>query len=102
MVIKWTPLALEQLQNFKETSKAELHNIKDYIKSLVVFTNSLLSNSELGKVMFKLNDIKFRQLLYKKHRIIYYIKESEIQIVSIIHTSQNLERAISILEKYYR
>lgn len=36
--------------------------------------------------MFKLNDIKFRQLLYKKHRIIYYIKENEIQIVSIIHT----------------
>lgn len=102
MVIKRTTLAIEQLQNFKEISKAELHNIKDYIKSLVIFTNSLLSNSELRKVMFKLNDIKFRQLLYKKHRIIYYIKENEIQIVSIIHTSQNLEMTISILEEYYR
>ncbi len=28
MVIKWTPLAIEQLQNFTKISKAELHNIK--------------------------------------------------------------------------
>ena len=102
MVIKWTPLAIEQLQNFKEISKAEPHNIKDYITSLVIFTNSLLSNNELGKIMFKLNDVNFRQLLYKKHRIIYYIKKDEIRIVSVIHTSQNLERAIAILEKYYK
>lgn len=102
MVIKWTPLAIEQLHNFKKISKAESNNIRDYITSLVVFTNELLSNNELGKVMFKLNDTKFRQLLYKKHRIIYYIKKEEIQIVSVIHTSQNLERAISILEKYYK
>lgn len=102
MVIKWTPLAIEQLKNVKETSKAKSNNIKDYITSLINFTSNLLLNNELGKVMFKLNDVRFRQLLYRKHRIIYYIKEEEIQIVSIIHTSQNLERAISILEKYYK
>lgn len=102
MVIKWTPLAIEQLQNFKEISKVEPHNIKDYIVSLVAFTNSLLDNNELGKVMFMLDDVKFRQLLYKKHRIIYYVKNNEIQIVSVIHTSQNLTKAIAILEKYYK
>ena len=101
MVIKWTPLAIEQLQNFVEISKAEPHNVKKYITSLVDFSNSLLTNNELGKVMFVLNNIKFRQLLYKKHRIIYYIRKYEIQIVSVIHTSQNLERAIAILEKIY-
>lgn len=102
MVIKWTPLAIEQLQNFREISKAESHNIKDYIISLVTFTNSILDNNELGKVIFMLNNVKFRQLLYKKHRIIYYVKNGEIQIVSIIHTSQNLEKALAILEKYYK
>ena len=50
--------------------------------------------------MFNFNNVQFRQLLYKKHRIIYYILKNEIQIVSVIHTSQNLEKAISILEKY--
>ena len=101
MVIKWTPLAIEQLQNFVEISKAEPHNVKKYITSLVDYSNSLLSNNELGKVMFILDNVKFRQLLYKKHRIIYYIKKDEIQIVSVIHTSQNLERAIAMLEKLY-
>ena len=101
MVIKWTPLAIEQLQNFVKISKAEAHNVKKYITSLVDYSNSLLSNNELGKVMFTLNNVKFRQLLYKKHRIIYYIKNDEIQIVSVIHTSQNLERAIAMLEKFY-
>ena len=101
MVIKWTPLAIEQLQNFVEISKAETHNVKKYITSLVDYSNSLLSNNELGKVMFILDNVKFRQLLYKKHRIIYYIKKDEIQIVSVIHTSQNLERAIAMLEKFY-
>ena len=101
MGIKWTPLAIEQLRNFVEMSKAEPHNVKKYITSLVNYSSSLLSNNELGKVMFTLNNVKFRQLLYKKHRIIYYIKKDEIQIVSIIHTSQNLESAIAMLEKLY-
>lgn len=102
MVIKWTPLAIEQLQNLREISKAEPHNIKEYISSLITFTNSLLDNNELGKVIFMLNNVKFRQLLYKKYRIIYYVKNDEILIVSVIHTSQNLERALALLEKYYK
>lgn len=73
MVIKWTPLAIEQLQNFEEISKAEKNNIKEYIKSLVVFTNSILYNNKLEKVMFELNKIIFRQLLYKQHRINYLL-----------------------------
>ena len=73
MVIKWTPLAIEQLQNFEEISKAEKNNIKEYIKSLVVFTNNILYNNKLEKVMFKLNKIIFRQLLYKQHRINYLL-----------------------------
>ena len=56
----------------------------------------------MGKVMFKLNNVSFRQLLYKKHRIIYYIKKDEIQIVSVVHTSQSLDKAITILERYYK
>lgn len=102
MVIKWTPLAKEQLKNFTKISKAEPHNLKKYITALVAYSDRLLDNNELGKAMFKINDVIFRQLLYKKHRIIYYIRENEIQIVSVIHTSQNLEKAIAILEKYYR
>ncbi len=102
MVIKWTPLAIEQLQNFIKISKAEEHNIKDYISSLIEFTNQLLWSNEMGKVMFKLNNVSFRQLLYKKHRIIYYIKKDEIQIVSVVHTSQSLDKTITILERYYK
>ena len=102
MVIKWTPLAIEQLQNFIKISKAEEHTIKDYISSLIEFTNQLLWSNEMGKVMFKLNNVSFRQLLYKKHRIIYYIKKDEIQIVSVVHTSQSLDKAITILERYYK
>lgn len=101
MVIKWTPLAIEQLQNFIKISKAEDRTIKDYISSLIEFTNQLLWSNDMGKVMFKLDSVKFRQLLYKKHRVIYYVKKDEIQIVSVIHTSQNLDKAIAILEKYY-
>ena len=102
MVIKWTPLAIEQLQNFIKISKAEEYTIKDYISSLIEFTNQLLWSNEMGKVMFKLNNVSFRQLLYKKHRIIYYIKKDEIQIVSVVHTSQSLDKAITILERYYK
>lgn len=102
MVIKWTPLAIEQLQNFVKISKAEDRTIKDYISSLIEFTNKLLWSNDMGKVMFKLNSVKFRQLLYKKHRVIYYVKNDEIQIVSVIHTSQNLDKAIAVLEKYYK
>ena len=102
MVIKWTPLSKEQLQNFMKISKAEKHNIIKYVIELVNYTDSLLANNQMGKVLFILDKVEFRQLLYKKHRIIYYIKENEIQVISVIHTSQNLDKAINVLQKLYK
>ena len=61
------------ITKFWRNIKSRKNNIKEYIKSLVVFTNSILYNNKLEKVMFKLNKIIFRQLLYKQHRINYLL-----------------------------
>ncbi len=102
MGIKWTPLAINHLHEFIKISKAEKENKQKYLENLINFTNCIIDNNEIGKALFTYNNITFRQLLYKQHRIIYYINDNQIYIVSVIHTSQNLEKAIKIVEKFIK
>jgi len=82
-------------------SKLAPQNLERYIHSLILYSYNLLSHNYLGKVIFQLGNYPLRQLLFRKHRILYYIQNKKIQIVSIVHTSQNLLKSLSIIQKYF-
>ena len=46
-----------------------------------------------------ISNYEIRQLIYKKHRIIYHIKGSDIVILSVLHTRLDLGKALRKLKR---
>lgn len=69
-----------------------------YISGLLNYINTLTTFSHLGKTLFYINNIEIRQLLYGKHRIIYYLEPDKIIILSVIHTSRDTHKSIKFLK----
>lgn len=100
MVIKWTRLARNDLLKFYQNAHPYTEdNVKKYIEELIQYTKILKDFPNLGKNIFYIKDFEIKQLLFKKHRIIYYIQETKIIILTIIHTSRNINRILKTLKK---
>lgn len=100
MVI-WTDNAISHITDFiDEAREGTEKTAKNYMKKLIEYADILETMPELGKKMEKIiadNDI--RQLIYKKHRIIYCKKENDIVILSVLHTRLDLGKALKNLKK---
>ena len=90
MVVIWTERSKVDLRNFlhnirEGTSKSATH----YISNLTKYVDSLEDNPFLGKPYSKLISINLRQLVYRKHKILYTISGNQIFILSVLHTSRD-------------
>jgi len=58
-----------------------------------IFTKAqiLLQFREFGKRLKEFPEKEYRELLYKRYRIIYKLKEDEIYIMTIIHSARLLK-----------
>ena len=97
MVINWSEFAQESLKNFIEITK--IQNTEKYVHDLFDYIDLLIENNYLGKYQFKFNDHDVRQLIFRKHKILYYVKNDEIRILALIHSSQDY---ITILKQMLR
>ncbi len=89
--IEWLPKAhanLDEIVDYLEINTSV--NITSFLVDLESTINRLKTFPELGKKVLK--KPKFRQLLYKKYRIIYEFKkiEDKVIIILIIHGSRIL------------
>ncbi len=100
MVI-WTDNAISHITEFiDETREDTEESAKSYMRKLIDYTDILDTMPELGKNMdYIVADYEIRQLIYKKHRIIYHIKENNIVILSVLHTRLDLGKALRKLKR---
>lgn len=102
MEIIWLDDAKNDLISYKQNSSIITEEkIENYLNNLVEYVTSLTTYPYLGKLFFYHNGTEVRQLLYKMHRIIYYIENNEIRILAIIHTSQDIDSAIQYLNNFF-
>ena len=97
MVIKWTTSAKQDLKDF--IKNARIYNPTQYVTSLMDYAENLAISNQLGKFLFSINELEIRQLIYKKHRIIYYVEVDEVVILSVVHTARNLTKYIEFLKE---
>lgn len=98
MVINWSEFAIENLRDFIKITK--IYNIAEYTNELFEYTNNLIDNNSLGKYILTFNSYEIRQLVFKKHKILYYIYENEIRILALIHSSQDYGSILKQMLKY--
>ena len=98
MVINWSEFAQESLKKFIEITK--IPNTEKYVHDLFDYIDLLIENNNLGKYQFKFNDYDVRQLIFRKHKILYYVKNDEIRILALIHSSQDHITILKQMLKY--
>lgn len=100
MVI-WTDTAVSHITDFIDDARQDTENTaKAYMKKLVDYTDILSTMPELGKKMKHIIlNYELRQVIYKKHRIIYYIKENNAIIIAILHTKLDIDKALKRIKR---
>ena len=103
MVVIWQEQAKNDLKDYLDHTRIITEGkARKYILSLVDYANSLAEFPYLGKSFYHYNNIEIRQLLYEMHRIFYYIKNNEVIIISVIHTSRSIENTMKYLKNIFQ
>lgn len=100
-MIIWTRNSINDINDFIKEARfdTKITAIK-YISRLTSYSNILESMSNIGKNLHKkIKGYEMRQLIYRKHRIIYTIKNDNIYIVAVVHTRLDLKKALNKLNK---
>ena len=101
MEIVITKKAQTDLYNFFNISRPDTENyVISYIYDLIDYTELLSKFSQIGKIVDYIESFEIRQLLHKKHKILYTIYNSKIYILRFVHTSQNfnLKKNLNLID----
>jgi plasmid stabilization system protein ParE len=103
LVVIWSKNAKYDLKNYLKKSKIQSQQkLKKYISSLIIYTKLLEHFPKLGKVFYVYKNIEIRQLIFKIHKIFYFIQNDKIIIVKVANPSQDLSNIIKIIKKYFK
>ena len=85
MRVRWARPAIRRLAEITEyISENNPENAKRFIRTLYVSISSQLSMfPHLGRKVRELNDPKYRELIYRKYKIIYMITKDEVVILTV-------------------
>jgi|GEM_PF-2344070 len=99
MVI-WTDNAISHITEFIDSAREDTEEItKSYMNKLVDYTDILETMQELGKkIEFAISDYEIRQMIYKKHRVIYHVKDNDIVVLAVLHTRLDFDKALKKLK----
>ena len=96
MYIVWTESAKEDLANYRNESK--ILNVEIYIEKLIDYVDELENYPRLGKKIFNKKDKEIRKLIYKMHKILYYLENDKIFILAVLHGHRDMK----VVEKYIK
>ena len=87
MVVIWKKPARLDLQNYFKYTET-LHP-EEYIFNLIDYVDTLKTFPNLGIEYIKIYDFEIHFLIYRMHKVYYYIKNNKINIIKVAHTHMN-------------
>ena len=100
-MVVWTDNAITNITEFIDDAKIDTEETaKSYMRKLIDYVDILETMPELGKKMnYIILNYEVRQLIYKKHRIIYHIKANDAVILAVLHTRLDIGTALRKLKR---
>jgi len=90
--IVWTKEALKDIDSIANfISKDSEFYAKQFVKKLIDATMKLERYPTIGKPLHELPQSVYKEILFKKYRIIYRYDEQYIYIISVHHSARLLE-----------
>lgn len=101
-MVVWSDTSIMHITEFVDEAKnGTEQTAKNYMNKLIDYVEILNTMPNLGNDFpIKLyNKYKLKQLIYKKHRIVYNIENNDIVILAVIHTRLDIKKAIRSIKK---
>jgi addiction module RelE/StbE family toxin len=85
MKIKWTNEALEQLADIEDfISKDSPERATGFVDQIIEHAEqSLPDNPRIGRTVPEISNPDIRELIFRKYRIVYRLKENSIEILTV-------------------
>jgi plasmid stabilization system protein ParE len=86
----WTKTSFEDL----ETSAAYLardspRNASRFVRAILLATERLLPMPRRARMVPELQDPAIRELIIKRHRIVFWIHDEDVEILSVLHGARD-------------
>lgn len=100
-MVVWTNNSISNIKEFINTAREGTEEkAKEYMNNLIDYIDILEETPKAGKKMnYYISNYEVRQIIYKKHRIFYYINGNDIVILSIVHTRLDIKKTFRNLKK---
>lgn len=93
MKLLWSKESLIRLQEIEEYISLDNPVVAiEFVDKLISLAETLLNNPEKGRIVPELSLENIRELLYKNYRIVYLIKKSSIDILTVFEGHQLLKQ----------
>jgi toxin ParE1/3/4 len=103
MKIFWTKEALLRLQDIEEyISRDNPIDAIEFIDKLISLAETLIDNPEKGRIVPELSLQNIRELIHKNYRIVYLVKKSSVDILTVFESHQLLKREEIFLSRIER
>jgi addiction module RelE/StbE family toxin len=102
MKIFWTKEALLRLQEIEEYISRDNPAIAiEFVDKLIEIAETIIDNPKKGRIVPELSIENIRELLFKNYRIVYLVKKSIIDILTIFEGHRSLKREKYLKTKTY-
>ncbi|MDQ7818186.1 MAG: type II toxin-antitoxin system RelE/ParE family toxin [Melioribacteraceae bacterium] len=93
MKIFWTKEALLRLQDIEEYISRDNPIVAvEFVDKLISLAETLIGNPEKGRIVPELSMESIRELLHKNYRIVYLVKKSSVDILTVFEGHQLLKK----------
>lgn len=93
MKLVWTKEALHRLLEIEEyISRDNPVAAADFVDKLISLAETIVDNPKKGRVVPELSLENIRELLFKNYRIVYLVKKSSVEILTVFEGHQLLKK----------
>ena len=95
MKVFWTKESLLRLKEIDTyIARDNLNAAEKFIDKLIEIAESLVKNPERGRIVPEFSLHQIRELLYKSYRIVYFIRKSRIEILTVFEGHQLFKKEV--------
>ena len=93
MKLYWTKEASVRLQKIEEFISRDNPQVAiEFTDKLISISETIPDNPEKGRIVPELSIEQIREILFKGYRIVYYRKETSIEILTVFEGHQLLKK----------
>ena len=93
MKLYWTKEASVRLQEIEEFISRDNPQVAiEFTDKLISISETIPDNPEKGRIVPELSIEQIREILFKGYRIVYYRKETSIEILTVFEGHQLLKK----------